>query len=184
MLIFVDSRRKNDATLHKLYPNALLLDVTSKGSLPWVKFSPFYPHGVIPVPFFPNITAQAVEGIWQGLKVFEIMDIDTSKFTITSMKNLKRTVRSLGAPRGHRRGVDGESLLSYREARYQIYLPCYKWVLDNCLQAEVSELRELAHRQPLVLLDYETNIDIENLSKPLSHAGLVKRYLENDWPSY
>jgi hypothetical protein len=52
--------------------------------------------------------------------------------------------------------------------------------LDNCLQAEVSELTELAHRQPLVLLDYETNIDIENLSKPLSQAGLVKRYLEND----
>jgi hypothetical protein len=179
MPIYVDSRRKNDATLRKLYPDAMLLDVTSKGVLPWVKFSPFYPHGGIPVPFSPDVTAQSVEGIWQGLKVFETADVDTSKFAITGMKNLKRTVRTLGTPKGHRQGVNGEALLSYRDARYQIYLPCYKWVLDNCLQDEIAELRQLAQTQNVVLLDYETNTDIDNLSKPLSHAGLIKRYLEN-----
>jgi len=49
----------------------------------------------------------------------------------------------------------------------------------NCLQAEIAELRALAETQNIVLLDYETNTDIDNLSKPLSHAGLIKRYLEN-----
>jgi hypothetical protein len=178
MSIYVDSRRKNDATLRKLYPDALLLDVTSKGTMPWVKFSPFYPHGGIPVPFSPDVTAQSVEGIWQGLKVFDTADVDMSKFAITTMKNLKRTVRT---PKGHRRGVNGTTLLSYRDARYQIYLPCYKWMLDNCLQDEIAELRQLAETQNIVLLDYETNTDIDNLSKPLSHAGLIKRYLENAW---
>jgi hypothetical protein len=182
MPIYVESRRKSDATLKKAYPNAVLLDVTSKGALPWVKFSPFYPHDAIPVPFSPNITAQSVEGIWQGLKVFETSDVDSSKFAITTMKNLKRTVRSVGLPKGHRKGVHGEALLNYRDARYQIYLPSYKWVLDNRLQAEIAQLHEMAAKQTIVLLDYETNTDVENLSKPLSHAGLLKRYIESDWP--
>ena len=34
----------------------------------------------------------------------------------------------------------------------------------------------------LVLLDYETNCDVNNLRKPLSHAGLIKAYLENQYP--
>lgn len=34
----------------------------------------------------------------------------------------------------------------------------------------------------IVLLDYETNGDIDDLSKPLSHASLVKAYCENAWP--
>jgi hypothetical protein len=34
-----------------------------------------------------------------------------------------------------------------------------------------------------VLLDYETNGDVEDLSRPLSHAALVKHYLEEKWPA-
>jgi hypothetical protein len=181
MPIVIASRRKTNSTLKKLYPDAIFLDVTSKGIEPWVKFSPFYPHGNIPVPFSPDVTAQSIEGIWQGLKVFESVDVDTSKFNITTMKNLKRTVRTHGAVKGHRKGIHGNTLLTYQEARYQIYLPVYKWVLDNCLQAEIAQLRELAQSKTLVLLDYETNAGINDLSKPLSHAALVKRYIENDW---
>ncbi len=33
--------------------------------------------------------------------------------------------------------------------------------------------------RPLVLLDHETNGDVENLSSPLSHAALIKFYLED-----
>jgi hypothetical protein len=180
--LHVESRRKQQTTLEKQYPDAVLLDVTSKGESSWIKFSPFYPHGAIPVPFSPEITAQSVEGIWQGLKVFENADIDTGKFDITTMKGLKRTVRKFGAVKGHRKGVNGDSLLSYWEARYQIYLPCYHWVLENCLQAEIAQLRQMAQAQTVILLDYETNTDIDDLSKPLSHAGLVKRYIEGNWP--
>ena len=34
-----------------------------------------------------------------------------------------------------------------------------------------------------MLLDYETNGDVEDMPTPLSHAALVKRYLEDDWPA-
>ena len=182
MSIIIESRRKKATNLQKNYPDALILDVTSKGELPWQKFSPFYPHGNIPVPFSPGVTAQSVEGIWQGLKVFENADIDLSKFEITSMKGLKRTVRKHGAVKGHRQGVTGDKLLSYLEARQQIYLPIYHWILENCLQDEIGRLQNLVQERDVILLDYETNTDINYLTKPLSHAGLIKRYLENDWP--
>jgi hypothetical protein len=181
--IIVESRRKKETTLLNQYPDSVLVDVTSRGEEPWLKFSPFYPHGNIPVPFSPGVTAQSVEGIWQGLKVFETADIDASKFEITGMKGLKRTVRKFGAVKGHRRGVNGDTLLTYLEARYQIYLPGYHWVLQNCLQIEIEQLRDLRQEHPVVLLDYEINTDIENLERPLSHAALIKRYLEDNWPS-
>jgi hypothetical protein len=43
-------------------------------------------------------------------------------------------------------------------------------------------LATLAEAQPVVLLDYETNTDIDNLRKPLSHAALIIKYLTNSWP--
>ena len=133
-------------------------------------------------PVSDGVTAACVEGIWQALKVFESEDVDQSKLHVPNMKGLKRTVRRLGKVKGHRQGVDGDELLDYRTARELIYLPVYKWVLENCLQDELNQLRQIAAKSTVVLLDYTTNGDIDDLSKPLSHSVLVKRYLENDWP--
>jgi len=69
------------------------------------------------------------------------------------------------------------ALLSYQEARQQIYLPTYKYVLDHYLAEEVEQLRSVVEKQDVVLLDYETNADINDLSKPLSYASLVVRYV-------
>lgn len=176
-LIVIQSKRKKRITIERAFPNARIIDLTSKGQMPWVKFSPFYPHGGIPVPFSPNVTAQSVEGIWQGLKVFENVGIDLEKLSVTSMKGLKRTVRRYGRVLGHQKGINGTELLDYLTARIQIYLPAYKWVLENKLSDEISQLKQIMGKNRLVLLDYETNEDLENLAKPLSHAGLVKRYL-------
>ena len=57
-----------------------------------MRLSPFYPHGGIPVPFSEGYTATRVEGIWQGLKVFDNEDIDISMFLNETMKGIKRTV--------------------------------------------------------------------------------------------
>ena len=64
--------RKKLATLERLWPEATIVDVTSKASEPWVRFSPFYAHGGIPIPNTPGAFAHSVEGLWQGLKVDEI----------------------------------------------------------------------------------------------------------------
>ena len=182
MPIIVESRRKRPSTIAKAWPGALILDVTSKGEEPWVRFSPFYPHGGIPVPNSPGTFARSVEGLWQGLKVFEHEDIDPSRWAISDMKGLKRAGGKRGKVLGHRFGVGSAVLLSYRDARYRIYLPAYRWVLENRLTAEVARLRVKLASRPVVLLDYETNGDVANLSRPLSHAALVKSYLEGSWP--
>lgn len=182
LMIVIESKKKKMETLKKEYPDAMIIDVTSHAQDEFVKFSPFYPNGGIPVPFTEGLVAVSVEGIWQGLKVFEDYDIDTSLFSKRDMKNLKRTTRRFGPMRGHRKGVYGEELLGYLTARKLIYLPCYKWVLENKLQKLVTAIRIIAKKKTVVLLDYNTNADVYNPSKPLSHASLIKAYIEGNYP--
>lgn len=182
-MIYIESKKKKEKTLLSKYPNAKIVDVTSKSTNALIKLSPFYPHGDIPVPFSDNVTAMSVEGIWQGLKVFEGSDIDISMFGNDTMKNIKRTVRRFGKPLGHRKGVLGNELLSYLDARIQIYLPSYLWVLENKVSTILTRLKEAAQESDLVLLDYETNCDVLNEKKPLSHAFLVKAYVEGCYPT-
>jgi hypothetical protein len=186
-MIYIKNKKSKIENLKKKYPNALILDVSSKGGQPWMRLSPFYPHGKIPIPPYkkdiePQNFSQTVEGIWQGLKVFESKDIDISKFEITNMEGIKRTVRKFGKPLGHRFGIGSNQLLDYSTARKEIYLRAYAWVLDNLLGDVIIQLKELAEKQDLILLDYNTNEDLENYRQPLSHAGLVKRYLFKKYP--
>lgn len=181
-MIIVESKRKKPATILKKYPDAILADVTSGAKDGLVKLSPFYPHGGIPVPFSEGYTATCVEAIWQGLKVFEGGDVDTSLFLNDTMKGLKRTVRRYGKPLGHRKGVNGTELLGYIEARKQIYIPTYKWVLENKVASIIEKMREASKTKTIVLLDYDTNADVDNPKKPLSHASLIKAYVEGIYP--
>ena len=181
-MIIVESKRKKAATILKRYPDAILADVTSGAKDGLVKLSPFYPHYGIPVPFSEGYTATCVEAIWQGLKVFESCDVDVEMFKNDTMKNIKRTVRRFGRPLGHRKGVDGTELLGYIEARKQIYIPTYKWVLENKVANIIERLREASKTKTIVLLDYDTNADVENVKKPLSHASLIKAYVEGIYP--
>ena len=181
-MIVIESKRKKQDTLLKKYPNAIIADVTSHAKDSLVKLSPFYPHGGIPVPFSDNMTAECVEAVWQGLKVFESADVDVSMFQNGTMKNIKRTVRKFGKPLGHRKGVNGMELLGYIEARKLIYIPTYKWVLENKVQNIIERLREASQTKDIVLLDYNTNCDVDDPKQPLSHAFLVKAYVEGIYP--
>ena len=181
-MIIIESKRKKPATILKQYPDAIMADVTSSAKDGLVKLSPFYPHYDIPVPFSEGYTATCVEAIWQGLKVFESCDVDVQVFQNDTMRNIKRTVRRFGKPLGHRKGVHGKDLLGYIEARKQIYIPTYKWVLENKVAWIIEKLREASKTKTIVLLDYDTNADVENAKKPLSHASLIKAYVEGIYP--
>ncbi len=181
-MITIASKRRKAENILKGYPGAILADVTSQATDGLVKLSPFYPHGDIPVPFSPGWTATCVEAIWQGLKVFEHADVDTEMFKNDTMKNLKRTVRRFGKPLGHRRGVNGTELLGYIEARKEIYVPAYRWVLEHKVQSIIERLREASRSRTIVLLDYNTNCNINDGRKPLSHAYLIKAYAEGLYP--
>src|SRR5574344_710579 len=186
-MIVIANKRSSIESLMKKYPGIdkkRIVDVTSAAA-DWHNrtLSPFYPHRHIPVPFSDK-TASCVEAIWQGLKCFETYGVDLEMFHNNTMKNLKRTTRRLGPCLGHKR-LDTSELLDYKDARRLIYLPSYKWMLDNCKIAHerVMQLKEMADTGDLILLDYNSNPDITNLSKPLSHASLIKAYIEDNYPS-
>lgn len=181
-MIVIQNKRKNFENILKEFPGAIIADVTSQAKDRLVQLSPFYPHGGIPVPFTDGMTATCVEAIWQGLKVFESADIDTEIFRNDTMKNIKRTVRRFGKPLGHRKGVHGNELLGYIDARKQIYIPTFKWVLENKVSEIIERLRIASQTKTIVLLDYDTNNDVEDGSKPLSHAFLIKAYIEGLYP--
>jgi hypothetical protein len=182
-MIYIESKRKKESALLKKYPNALIIDVTSKALDDLKKLSPFYPHGDIPIPFSNGRTALCVEGIWQGLKVFENADIDEGMFVNGTMRDIKRTIRKFGKPRGHRKGTGGIDLLNYLDARIQIFLPSYLWVLENKVSPIIEKMKKAAESKDFVLLDYATNCDILDPKKPLSHAFLVKAFVEGNYPT-
>lgn len=181
MIIIASKRSKQENILRK-YPNAIIADVTSKAKDRLVRLSPFYPHGDIPVPFSEGYTAACVEGIWQGLKVFDNEDIDISMFRNDTAKNIKRTVRKHGKVVGHRKGVDGTEILGYVEAKHQIYIPAYRWMLEHKAMNIIERLRKASETKTIVLLDYNTCCDVDDETKPLSHAYLVKAYAEGLYP--
>lgn len=184
-MIYVVNKKRKLEKVQEEFPQAAILDITSTSNMRYAQIlSPFYPHMNIPIPFTKGLTATCVEAVWQGLKVFEGADVDFATFRNDTMKDLKRTVRKYGMPKGHRKGAYGKELLGYFEARMLIYLPTYKWVLDNIPEVHhvVERIKEQSKKQDIVLLDYNTNIDFRDASKPLSHAGLVKLYIEGIYP--
>lgn len=184
-MIYIVNKKRKLENVKKEFPNAAILDITSTSNKRYAQIlSPFYPHMNIPIPFTEGLTATCVEAVWQGLKVFDCADVDFVTFRNDTMKDLKRTVRKYGTPKGHRKGVFGKDLLGYFEARMLIYLPTYKWVLDNVKEVNrvVESIKKQSKIQDIVFLDYNTNIDFRDTSKPLSHAGLVKLYIEGNYP--
>ena len=181
-MIIIESKRKKIENILKKYPDAVVADVTSQAKDGLVRLSPFYPHGDIPVPFSEGYTAACVEGVWQGLKVFEDEDIDISMFSNDTMKNIKRTVRKHGRVLGHRKGVLGTEILGYMEAKHQIYIPTYRWMLEHKATDIIERLRKASETKTIVLLDYNTCCDVDDETKPLSHAYLVKAYAEGLYP--
>ena len=186
-MIYVENKKRSMEKLKEEYPDAYILDITSSSPFRYGQLlSPFYPHGNIPIPGESGgMTACSVEGIWQGLKVFEHAGIDSYSFRNDTMKNIKRTVRKFGKPLGHQYGVLSKQLLNYADAKRLIYAPSYKYVLDNIpeVQHVIAKIKKQAEVSDIVLLDYNLNPDNRDASKPLSHAEFVKMYIEGRYPT-
>lgn len=178
MTVEIFSKRKKNLPVGE---KVIVVDVTKNGTDPtFVKFSPFCPHGDIPVPGFADLTTTSVEGAWQGLKAFEREGPDRSYLKKTLPKKRPAT-EAKGRVLGHRYGEgDDARLLGYVDARKMIYVPMYEHVIQTRLANEVALLKGLVREgNRVVLLDYETNEDVENTTRPLSHASILKRWIES-----
>lgn len=179
-IFVVNKRQSNRERLEQDYPGAKVFDVTSDARGIWgQKLSPYYPHGDIPIPFGGGKKAQSVEGIWQGLKYLEHEGISMEHLEKKGERDLKRRGHVLG----HQMGTDTEQLLDYYQARFLLYLPAYHWILTNVPDNKkvIERMQDLISQgQDFVLLDYNTNTDIDDVTSPLSHAGLIKLYVEGE----
>ena len=186
IMIVVANKKRKIEKIKEENPGAYILDVTSSSEQYEGKLlSPFYPHYRIPIPGdSKTVTAACVEAIWQGLKVFENEGIDLAMFRNDTMKNIKRTVRKFGKPLGHQYGVFSKELLGYDDAKRLIYIPAYKYVLENvpAVKRSLDKIRTILETRDVVLLDYNLNPDNADKSKPLSHAELIKMYIEGRYP--
>ncbi len=96
-MIFVVNKKRKRRKYPQRLSGAIILDITSKSSYAQ-KLSPFYPHGNIPIPFSNGATSMSVEGIWQGLKVFEHEDVCMDSFANDTMKNFETYSQTTGLP--------------------------------------------------------------------------------------
>ena len=95
------------------------------------------------------------------------------------IQSLKR--RHLGGLIGFRQGYHNNYIMDVAEAREKIYIPMYRWMLEQKVLPMIQRLPEIPQQCDIVLLDDSINCDINSVSQPWSHAWLIKSYVEGNY---
>ena len=143
------------------YNNAIVIDVTNRSSL----FSPYYPHGGIPVPNTPNLYLSSVYGVWKELCVINHDSCESKRSNLLFQK-----------------GAFINEYWTHIEARREIFIPLYCWMLENKVYNAVEYLRKHALTKDIVIIDKTVNSNINNIDESLSSAFLLKSYIEGKDP--
>ena len=159
-------------------------------------------HSEVPV-YNSSLTSLTVQGIYEGLKNVSGSSDKSKleKFGHTVYRHAKAKMwwasfdsdcRTLVSPKyvipfhpffiiniDLRDGYD-------RYARLNYFIRPYLYVLENQAKPEVEALQQHLENPTnrLVLLDENLSKDIFDFDKPISHAYLLKMYLEGNYPSF
>ena len=186
--IFIAHRKRQAKSLLEEFGAVPVFDVTFAGQDPlFSTLSPMYPHGDLPVPFTEGqLSANSLEAIWQGLKVFEHEGarLDQAFLSKSGCKNIKRPAsKQRGRILGHQQGNQANKpLLSIIEARAQIYAPTYLWQLEHHCHEALAALRQALEHSDIVLLEAGTASDIRDIFTPMPHSQLLRLYLLDQYP--
>lgn len=161
---------KNAEMIRKIFPGAVVLDVTEDGLMG--KLDPGYPVGWIGVPGMEGEYGLSLKGIWEGLKVYENRDVRDSKWW--------RNERLLGKERwfkcyGKLIGVRiGDTVMDLERGK-EFFEVMYERMLRERFGRDVEIIRKESMKRIVVLLDYEEGDD----RKWIDHAGILKSVVEN-----
>lgn len=163
------------------YADVQVFDLTR--GYPWWGFHYDYDHGGIPIPGMPPGTiASSVGGIWCGLQLRELDPQIRPRF----FRNQGRG-RNIRPNDGRIIGYQfGSTVIDWLQARYQILLPAYQFVLEQRLAPLVAELATL-HKQGahvLLLDESEHQIESEFTHAQVSLAWLTTCSIEGCWPTW
>lgn len=157
----------NTKTNLSQYPNAILIDMTTIDEKnAFSKLSPYYPHGEIPIPNTHNLCLNSVNEVWQKLCVKSQDNLSRLEY-----KNLK-----------FRKGLKINEYWTYTEARREIFIPLYCWMLENKAFKIIEFLRKQLLTTTIVIVDKSINCNIDNIEEPLSCAFLLKAYIKGTEP--
>ena len=147
------------------WKNSIVVDLTTINRYnPFAKLSPYYPHSDIPILNSHYLRLNSVNEVWQILCV--------NKETSGEYKDVL-----------FRKGIGINEYYTYEEARSEILLPTYRWMLENKTFDIMCQLREYNEKGgTIVFIDKTTNTDIADVSQPLSFAFLLKAYIECTFP--
>lgn len=152
--------------------NNIIIDVSYNSTTRTSYLSPYYSWGNIPVPFSSGLAAESVMSIWEGLKVFELSDIDKNIFFLRHKDRLLRSGLGLGNLRGYRRGTNYDYIYEENEAYQRIFIPTYRWVLEHKAFQIIQWLRHNYHKD-IIIVD---NIE-EVIPNQITPATLIKAYV-------
>jgi len=147
-----------------------MIDMRVDAPVPWCRFHLAYQHGHIPIPQMPGHSSESVQGIVEGLAL-----------VARSGQPGKINPGYFMGPGRPRRIQKGQWCVGYRvgtravsigEARQNLLMPAYLWVLHNRLKAFVKRLDQMGRDKDLHLYDGASNIDIHD-PKPFSGAAVV-----------
>lgn len=157
---------ENVKAARKLFPRALVLDVTIEGAMS--KLDPSYPVGKVDVPGM-RVKGLSVAGVWEALKVFDRKEeIDEAWIADERKLGKKRGCKSWGALKGLQ--ISGE-VVSEDEGR-RIMREIYEGIVKDRFATILEGIKTAAEKRTVVLLDYEGES-----AHPFSHAEVLKEII-------
>eukprot|EP01095_Lingulamoeba_sp_RSL-Kostka_P012761 TRINITY_DN5100_c0_g1_i1.p1 TRINITY_DN5100_c0_g1~~TRINITY_DN5100_c0_g1_i1.p1 ORF type:complete len:357 (-),score=117.82 TRINITY_DN5100_c0_g1_i1:162-1232(-) len=189
--IIIEYKRKNHESIKRIYGNYLMTYDITKGSTSTFSYlSPSYPHKKILIPGTNNKYASSVEGLYEGLKIFEndgikIKCLINRKSQITKRYETEETGKFIGWRLGIDADEDCEIITEEVLARYHLYVKPYLNILKNDPQAqeEINNIKESMKRFPsfkfvLLINNKDFTYDWKDCSAPINHASIIRDYIK------
>lgn len=160
---------KNAEIIRKIFPDAVVLDVTEDGLMG--KFDPGFPVGRIKVPGMEGEMGLSLRGIWEGLKVFSKKDmVDRRWWRDENKLGKERYYKSYGELLGIRIGDEVMDL----ERGKEFFEEMYEGMVRERFGGDMEVIRKESMKRPVVLLDYGDGDE----RKWIDHAEILKRVIE------
>ena len=158
---------ENVKAVRKLYPKALVFDVTAEGAMK--KLDPDFPVGDIRIPGKMRNQGLSLNSVWEGLKVFKKKDeIDEKWMKDENKLGKRRGCKSWGEMTGIK---IKEELVGIEEGK-KIFREMYVELVKEKYGRIVAALKREANKRPVVLLDYK-----EERERPFNHVEVLKEII-------
>lgn len=156
----------NAKSVRKIFPKALVLDVTIDGGMNWL--DPAFPTGGVRIPGMKR-KGLSVMGVWEGLKIFKKKEkIDESWMFDEKKLNKVRGCKVWGRIEGI---IIEDELMEIEEAK-KIFKEIYKELVREKFSKVLQGIRKEAEKRTVVLLDYK-----EEKDRPFNHVEVLKEIL-------